>query len=207
MKNYFFLSLLLLVILTDKTFGQNKFGIDSAAYYTSLNHFETAKSKHGNSYQFSIFDASFTGYWTKTTFIVQQGKVVERHYESGNDYNKEHQGKSWKESGNELGSHKEEGVAVLTMDDVYANAKNWIAKKTSPKTTSKDNDISILDNNEYYFSTDKQGLIETAGLRPKECMDDCFRGYHIRDFSWLSESNKIDTKGKKGKKDKKKRKQ
>ena len=66
--------------------------------------------------------------------------------------------------------------------------------------------LKILDNNEYYFSTDKQGLIETAGLRPKECMDDCFRGYHIRDFSWLSESNKIDTKGKKGKKDNKKRK-
>lgn len=179
----------------------------AALYEESLAKFEAGKKQHGNSYTFSIKYASFTGAYTETTFVVQSGQVAERRYKTGH-YHREkwEHAKEWVERGAEVGSHKDEGERVQTMDEVYKSAKSYAegadeneAEKKDGKAAENDNK-PIIDPNDYYFSVGKNGLIDTAGYRPRGCMDDCFRGYHISAFAWgvLPDAPK-DKKGKKGK--------
>lgn len=143
-------------------------GINEKAYQKSLEAFEAGKTAHQNSYQFTLSFSSWSGYWQKTTMIVQEGKVVERQFESGHEYEKKYN-KTWKETGAKLGSH-EDGHAPMTMDAVYEEAQGWIKGSAE---------------NDYFFSTDATGIVTTAGFVPKECMDDCFEGYHVEGFAWL----------------------
>jgi hypothetical protein len=181
MKTLNFLFLLCFALLiTSKASAQEKHdGISQAEYDKSLAAFTAAKEKHGNSYSFSLTTGSFTGYMTTTTMVVKNGKVVERHFESKHEYYKDRV-KKWKEVGKEVGQHKDEGKAPITLDDIYVYAKGFI-KSDKPRRSNTDLDFFEID---YYFSIDKDGIISNASTRPRNCMDDCTRGYSIVNLKW-----------------------
>jgi hypothetical protein len=183
----------LLLFCAFATFGatltaqENTPGFPPAAYQKTLSAFEVAKLKHNNTYTFGIYTASFTETMTTTTMVVENGKVVARHYKRENPYRKE-LNKSWSETGAQIGKHKDEGHAACTLDEVYAYVKGNQATVSDKPVL----DIELV----YYFEVDKTGIISTAGTSMIGCMDDCFRGYKIRDLSWGSNSKAVDTKTK-----------
>lgn len=157
---------------------QNTKGIDRQEYMRSKEAFEAAKQKHGNSYEFSLYFASFTGYWSKTTMKVENGVVTERRFESGDLRKNKETASSWKETGKNVGSTGR-GAAPITIDQIYAEGEKWLA----PEQEQEPNPLAMP--NSYYFSTDEQGIVSMLGMVPGGCADDCFRGYKIRDFKWL----------------------
>lgn len=173
MRSLFLFAVMFLTTLF--AFAQNDKGIDPVAFEKSKKAFEEAKLVHNNSYLFSIKTTSWTGYWTKTTYVVENGVVTERHYMVGNEMKGEGKiEKQWHEKGKKVGSHTDEGKPVMTMDDVYREAQAWLV------TENKEG------NAEYFFSTNDEGVISMAGLVDKDCVDDCYRGYRIEGFVWTS---------------------
>lgn len=173
-----YLALLLALVLgTVWAQAQSKLGINPAAYNKSKKAFEDARNLQGNSYRYSIKTQSFTGFWTKTTYTVQEGKVIERSYSEGHSMGNKtgFNYTSWQEKGEQLGTNTQRGKPVMTMDDVYKEVGGWLTtskKKNHPNPT-------------YFFETDANGLIKLAGFNPADCMDDCFKGYIIEDLEWL----------------------
>ena len=182
MKTLNFLFLLCFALLiASKASAQEKYdGISQAEYDKSLAAFAAAKEKHGNNYTFSLTTSSFSGYITTTTMVVKNGKVVERRYHAKDSYNKGRE-LSWTEIGKQVGKHKNEGKAATTLDEVYAHAKGFIK---SDELTRVNTDLHLQVEIEYYFSTDKDGIISNASTRPKNCMDDCTSGYRVVNLQW-----------------------
>jgi hypothetical protein len=177
---------------TTLTAQENTKGIAPADYQKTLAAFEAAKLKHNNTYTFSIGKSYFSGTMNTTTMVVENGKVVARHYKSENHYRKE-QNKSWSETGAQVGKNKE-GHKPCTLDEVYTYAKGHQA-------SDKPKDENILDIElAYYFSVDKEGIINMVGTRMVGCMDDCFNGYHIGNLVWGSKATKTKAPKKKSKK-------
>ena len=125
------------------------------------------KSTSGNSYSYQVVTSSWTGYNTETTITVKQGKITERSYVA-----KAHDStgqiivlQEWKEDGTQLGTH-DNGAALLTMDEVYAKAKDdWLLKR---------------DNANNYFEAKNNGMISLCGYGMNGCQDDCFNGIKIK---------------------------
>jgi hypothetical protein len=125
------------------------------------------KAATGDSYIYQVFTSSWGGYVTETTITVKQGKITERSYVAKtNDGN----GQiiileEWKEDETQLGTHNK-GAALLTMDEVYAKAKDdWLLKR---------------DNTENYFEAKNNGMISLCGYGMNGCQDDCFNGIVIK---------------------------
>ncbi len=120
---------------------------------------DAAKSKHGNSYTYNQVMASFLGFQAETTFVVENGVVVERHYSSqfGADST------SWTALGAEVGSHTDEGHAVALVDDLYAECATQVL--------TRDQDATIFN-----LSFDEAGLLQTCTSFDRQCNDDCDRG-------------------------------
>ncbi len=182
-----------------------KYHIDLETYNKALAAWENSKEVYGNSYEFTLSFGSFSGYFSKTTIRVVDGKVVKRSFEEGHYYDKKERGfEKWVEEEHEIGTH-EKGKAPVTMDQIYQRAKVDTKprdKQTEPKTTDGIN-ISDMVKSEIYFNVDAEGVISLYGSRPEGCMDDCFNGYRISDFKWL-EKNKEEKEVVKGKKKKQK---
>ena len=125
------------------------------------------KSVSGNSYSYQVITTSWTGYGTETIITVKQGKVAERSYiAKGNQANGQITVlEEWKEDETQLGTHNK-GAALLTMDEVYAKAKDdWLLKR---------------DNAENYFEAKNNGMISLCGYGMNGCQDDCFNGITIK---------------------------
>ncbi|RYU92331.1 hypothetical protein EWM62_02530 [Mucilaginibacter terrigena] len=138
-----------------------------AAYKTSVN----------NSYTYTTLRQSFSSNNSETQLTVINGEVTKRDY-----VNFQYDGassthdriilKEWHETPANLGSHTDEGAAILTLDEVYDKAKNvWL------KADTKTNDI--------FFEAKNNGILSTAGYTLKGCADDCFFGINITSVTAL----------------------
>jgi hypothetical protein len=123
---------------------------------------EAAKSGHGNSYTYSQVMSSFLGFDAETTFVVEAGVVVERHYKSsfGADVT------TWSEVGAEVGSHSDEGHPVALVDDLYDECKDQVLTRDD-----QENFINL--------AFDDAGLLQTCTSFHRQCNDDCDRGPKI----------------------------
>ncbi|OJJ15542.1 hypothetical protein BKI52_37285 [marine bacterium AO1-C] len=63
---------------------------------------------------------------------------------------------------------------LKTLDEIYIFAKKLM------RVSSRANDI--------FFEVNKEGLIAEAGFSPRDCVDSCFRGYHINSITPLKAS-------------------
>lgn len=128
------------------------------------------KDSSNNSYRYMVTFGSWTGYGTETLITVVNGKVTERSFTAKF---LRHDGTNlidsliteWREDEAQLASH-DQGAAPLTLDDIYKEAReNWLRRRDDADT---------------YFETGNNGKISVCGYIPRNCMDDCFRGIHIR---------------------------
>ena len=126
---------------------------------TSRQAWEAAKNQHGNSYTYSQVMASFIGLEAETTFVVEAGVVVERHYTSsfGADVT------TWSEVGAEVGSHTDEGHPVALVDDLYDECRDQVL--------TRDDQANFIN-----LAFDEAGLLQTCTSFDRQCNDDCDRG-------------------------------
>lgn len=166
MKRLFYFMALIMLFALDSCKKDDgiTYGFD---YGRSNLAWQNFKSASGDTYRYQVVTSSWVGYGTETIITVRNGKVAERSY-----VEKVFPGtggpatitKEWKEDETQLGMH-EEGAALLTMDEVYAKAKDdWLLKRDNAKT---------------YFETKNDGMISLCGYVPNGCEDDCFNGITI----------------------------
>jgi len=126
---------------------------------TSRAAWESAKAAHGNSYTYSQVMSSFLGFDAETTFVVEGGTVVERHYKSqfGADVT------TWSELGAEVGSHTDEGHPVALVDDLY--------DECGTQVLTRDEEENFIN-----LAFDDAGLLQTCTSFHRQCNDDCDRG-------------------------------
>lgn len=125
----------------------------------SRTRWEAARAAHGNSYTYSQVMSSFLGFDAETTFVVDGGVVVERHFKStfGADVT------SWSEVGSEVGSHADEGHPVALVDDLYDECRDQVL--------TRDEEENFMN-----LSFDDAGLLQTCTSFHRQCNDDCDRG-------------------------------
>lgn len=176
MKNRILLIALLLVgclissCESDDTENLNEF----EKSYSALSDF---KKETNNSYKYTTTFHSWIGFGWETTIVVSNGTVTQRQFKyinAGkivNDIPEEEL--QWTENGSEIGNHKNIGSDPLTLDEIYAKAKQeWLLKR---------------DNVETHFETNNNGLISTCGYVNNGCQDDCFIGIHIKTIEPLAQ--------------------
>jgi hypothetical protein len=125
----------------------------------SLGRWNAARDAHGNSYTYSQVMHSFIGFSGETTFVVEAGVIVERHFKSqfGADVN------TWSELGAEVGSHTDEGHPLALVDDLYQECAA---------------EVLTVDLEQHFVSLgfDDAGLLQTCTAFHRLCNDDCDRG-------------------------------
>lgn len=132
------------------------------------------KDLSADSYKYTVIGSSWVGFSWETTITVSDGKIIQRHFkyitpDDLGDIPEEEV--EWIETGQEVGSHQNQAAEALTLDDIYAKAKNdWLIKRKNAKT---------------YFETGNNGIISTCGYVINGCMDDCFIGIHIKNIKSL----------------------
>jgi hypothetical protein len=164
MKRLLFCITIILIALNACKKDGIVYGGDYSKSYQTWRDFKKA---NGDSYSFQVVTGSWTGYGTETTITVKQGKIVERSYVAkasvGNGPVTIIQ--EWKEDETQLGTH-DAFAALLTMDEVYAKARNeWLVKRDDAQT---------------YFEAKNDGMISLCGYVPNGCADDCLRGIRIK---------------------------
>ena len=139
----------------------------SSEYKRSHDAWLDFKSKSANKYQYTVNQSSVFNFGANTTITVVNGKITERKFSSYKSDGGTGQiviTSEWTEDANSIGSHTR-GAAAVTMDEVYAKAKNeWLKKRENVKV---------------YFESKNNGMLSTAGFVPDGCMDDCFEGIHV----------------------------
>ncbi|MBN2893698.1 MAG: hypothetical protein JXL97_17645 [Bacteroidales bacterium] len=145
-----------------------------STYQESLNKWIEMRDLNGNSYIYQSTFASWVGFGFTTEIKVENGIVTERKYESFNYDNADNERKvekTWVETGDKIGSHKE-GHLPLTIDQLYQTcAKEYLVVDTA--------------NNTIYFETTSEGVLTTCGYYPHGCADDCYEGIDISGFEWI----------------------
>ncbi|MFH6996123.1 hypothetical protein [Flavobacterium sp. FlaQc-48] len=135
---------------------------------TWLNFKESSK----NSYKYVVAGGSvFATYSWQTTITVSNGKIIYRNFKYiGNTANIPAEQLEWTENESEINSHQN-GAAALTLDEIYAKAKEeWLIKRKNATN---------------YFEAKNDGLISQCGYVEKGCMDDCFVGITIKSIERL----------------------
>lgn len=96
----------------------------------SLAKWESVRKACDGNYSYTHNWSSAFGFANRTTITVKGNKVVERKYEEFGRPEPVAPGEKpmppkpkWIEIGKDLGSHKSEGIAVRTMDELYSEAK------------------------------------------------------------------------------------
>lgn len=143
--------------------------------YIALSDF---KKETNNSYKYTTTFQSWAGFGWETTIVVSNGSIIQRHFKYTNteklENNIPEEELEWTENGNDIGSHTNSGSDPLTLDEIYAKAKqDWLQKRDNAKT---------------HFETKNNGLISTCGYVEDGCQDDCFRGIHIKSIEALQEA-------------------
>ncbi|PAW80726.1 MAG: hypothetical protein B9S33_18000 [Pedosphaera sp. Tous-C6FEB] len=125
----------------------------AAQLKTSLAKWEKVRDESGGDYSYQVRWSSAFGFGHTTTVTVRGNKVVERKYEVFGLPKPVELGENppapkpqWVESGKELGTHKNEGAAARTVDELYAAATKLLETK-------------VPEGHQRYFGFDKQGLL------------------------------------------------
>lgn len=134
----------------------------------SFKTWEAFKVSSNNSYRYTVYSSSWTGFSSESTITVKDGKVVSRSYIAKgirHPSNEVTTFEEWTEDASTLNTHTN-GYLTLTLDEIYQKARTeWLIKR-------KDADVSL--------ETKNNGMISAAGYVPKNCADDCFFGINIR---------------------------
>lgn len=137
----------------------------SKEYNSSYRAWLNFKGSSGNSYSYLVTGGSWVGYGTETIITVKGGKIVERSFVLKGFITATPVYREWKEDESQLGTHQE-GASLLTLDDIYTEARNtWLIKRDDAKT---------------YFEAENDGMISSCGYVENMCADDCFRGITIK---------------------------
>jgi hypothetical protein len=131
----------------------------------SLATWEEQRGANGNSYTYTSSFTSFTGLHGRTTFVVEDGVVVERHYkqshvDAGQDPI------TWSEFGDEVGNNPQ-GFRPRLIDDLYAEC--------SQEVLTQERESNWID---LWIDRDTE-ILRSCTYRPLGCMDDCQRGVNI----------------------------
>lgn len=129
----------------------------------SLKTWANIKAESGGNYRYFVRTSSFSGLRTETEIVVRNNKVVERNYSETLGRppipgEKPTAGKTWSESGSELGQHKQ-GAPVKTLDQLYKDARKVLDHKLSPSERR-------------YVRFDKQGLLNSCFYVDTRIADD-----------------------------------
>lgn len=161
MKNglfFLFPAVLLLVACNKPQWFSNDF-------YKSQTAWLSFKKSSKNSYQYTTFSSSWTGFNTATTITVHNGVVIKRAYKAEMVYPEPKMIEAWEEEPDQLNSHSS-GAGTLTLDEIYEKAKTeWLIADTRE--------------NQVFFETKNNGMISKCGYVPRNCADDCFFGIQI----------------------------
>ena len=141
-------------------------------FETSLKAWQKFKAESGNSYSYTVYTSSWIGSTSETIITISNGQFVSRVYRTLRPH--DHMGpppkdsplvEEWREEGSTLNT-KQDGAPLLTLDQIYEQAKNdLLLKRPDAKT---------------YFEANNDGLISSAGYVEDNCADDCFRGVNIK---------------------------
>lgn len=138
---------------------------DAKLLAASLAKWEQAKAACQGNYSYQVRWSSFVGFGHVTTVTVRGNKVVERKFEEFAAPNpdppqiKPHPPKlKWTETGKMLGSHQE-GAAVRTVDELYAEARKVIAQPLPEK-------------HRRYLRFDGRGLLSCCSVVDTRIADD-----------------------------------
>jgi len=127
----------------------------------SLQEWNRAKAVNGNSYTYTRMFQSFTGFSGRTTLVVKNGVVTERHYKAQHLSGGE--ATIWDEIGAQVGSHTDEGFPAVLVDALYEQCRTDVL--TQNETTNWMN-----------FQVDSNGFLQACTYTPMACQDDCSRG-------------------------------
>lgn len=106
----------------------------------SLDKWSDLKEKCGGNYRYFVRTSSFTGAGTETEIVVRNNKVAGRRYKvfgppapiapgpDGEPPKPEAPQYKWTEQGEAVGKNKE-GAAAKTLDELYAQAKEVLARE------------------------------------------------------------------------------
>lgn len=135
-------------------------------YESSFKAWESFKKTSGNTYSYTVTNASWTGTSWETKVTIRNGKAVKREFELIKAENVPTDELKWVENENQLNTHTNTAATpAITLDDIYEKAKkDWLLKRKNVKT---------------FFEAKNAGLISTCGYVEDGCMDDCFRGITI----------------------------
>lgn len=135
----------------------------------SAERWQQARDAAGNSYTYTSEFQSFTGFGGRTTLVVDDGLIVERHYKaqhiSGGD------SFQWSEFGSDVGTHSE-GASALLIDDLYTQCEEEVLTKSED-----DHWINLVVDS-------RDGLMRSCTASHRQCQDDCSRGPNIATISF-----------------------
>jgi hypothetical protein len=152
---------------------------DAGRLAAGLATWETLKEQCGGNYSYTVGWSSAFGFGHVTEIVVRDNKVVARKYE---EFNRQAPvppgaeppaGTAWTEEGEAIGSHQK-GAPAKTLDELYAGAKEIVAKELAPHERR-------------YVRLDKQGLPTSCFTIDTRIADDApRRGIYISSIKLAS---------------------
>jgi hypothetical protein len=135
---------------------------------TSREAWEQAKLDNMNTYTYEREFNSFIGLTGRTTIVVEDGVVTERHYKQAHINGGSHE--QWSELGADVGSHVQ-GFAPVLIDALYDECRDEVL-------------VQDEEENLMSFSLDSRGLLQACTYFPRNCADDCERGPRISSLTF-----------------------
>jgi hypothetical protein len=129
---------------------------------------ERAKIENANTYRYEREFTSFIGLTGRTTIVVEDGVVTERHYKESHINGGHHE--QWSELGADVGSHFQ-GFQPLLIDALYDECRDDVLTQDE-------------DENRMSFALDARGLLQACTYFPRNCADDCERGPRISNLEF-----------------------
>jgi hypothetical protein len=125
---------------------------------------EQSRDAAGNSYTYTSEFQSFTGFGGRTTIVVEDGEVTERHYKAQHTSGGE--ATQWSEFGVEVGDHSA-GAGAVVIDDLYTEC--------ALEVLTKDEETHWMS----FFVDSSDGILRSCTAAHRLCNDDCSRGVNI----------------------------
>ncbi len=145
------------------------------AFEQSLKTWQNLKDDNGEDYAYSSVSSSAFGFGSETIITVISGEVVRRSYQEftfgENSFDRINTDVSYLEEGMAIGTN-ERGLMAVTIDELYDTCAGEYLT------------VNEVDNN-VFFETETNGVVNLCGFFPKNCADDCFTGFSIDSFEFL----------------------
>lgn len=170
----------------DVAYSQQRY-IDPEAFEKSYALWQEQKEKHNNSYILTLTKSSFSGWVGTTKLRIKNGVVVKRSYSERYLTPRDRRTKpiKWTEKGSVLGKHRE-GYPLVTLDEIYEYAESYLPDPAIKLDRIENNEERVIEPDiSVYFETNLESLISLVGHRNNHCLDDCFRGFRVKDIKWL----------------------